>query len=163
MKPINQKIKEAEEKLSHLKQLKEKIDAKQNTKKVEWIKISKLGNNIEVEAVPRKPMTYIEAEKLCVNGLRMLDILEAGFIWDNNLIDGFAKKREWIKHYSNRTRKLGYGCSVAGLDSGRLFGNYGLYVGGDWDDSYGGFAFGVRFCRDLKKSLSLRKKALGKK
>lgn len=101
---------------------------------------------IEVETELRKPMTYIEAEKLCINKKRMLTIAEASYIFDNGLIKDFGKEREWIQHYSKRMRKAGFGCALdSDWDGGRL----GL-DGGYGDGSAGGSASGVRLVRDLK-------------
>ena len=110
------------------------------------IKIPQL--NIEVETKLRKPMTYLEAEKLCKNGWRMLNILEAGYIHDNELIKDFAKETEWIQHFSKKMRKKGYGYYIylwfSGLDVSRSS------LGGDdsWLVSDYGVR-GVRLCRDL--------------
>jgi len=137
---IQDKIEAMEKKLAELKE--------QESYKTEWIKIPELG--IEVQS-KIKCITYIEAEKLCVNGLRMLTIIEASHIFDNNLIKDFVKEREWIEHYSKKTRKLGYCSSVASLGSDwDSVGGQLVVDGYGRDDGDGGFAFGVRLVRKLK-------------
>ena len=112
-------------------------------------KIKVLGKTLLIKPLSEK-MTYIEAEKLCKNGWRMLNVLEAGFIYDNKLIEGFGKEYEWIEHYSKETRKKGYGCSVATLYSDGVDDR--LDVDGYWN-GYGdiGYAFGVRLVKEVKR------------
>jgi len=138
---LKKEIKETEKKLAELKSMLE-LEKSKN----EWIKITFEGKTFEVQT-KTQDMTYLEAEKKCINGLRMLSVAEAGHIFDNELIKNFAKEREWIAHYSQKTRKFGYKCSVVGLSEsgGRL-----LLNGISWCGNNGGYAFGVRFVRDLK-------------
>jgi len=106
----------------------------------EFITIPELG--IKVSKKVSEKMTYVEAEKYCKdNNAKMLNVLEAGYIFDNGLIENFCKEREWLEHYSQKTRNLGFECSALGRgwdSDDRLDVD-----GDDWDDDRN-HAFGVR-------------------
>ena len=109
-----------------------------------FVEIPELKIKVTKETVN---MTYLEAEEFCnKNNCKMLNVVQAGFIYDNQLIKNFCTEREWLEHYSQRTRKKGYGCSalVRDLVDDRLVVD-GYY----WDVNYHGHSFGVRFVYPL--------------
>jgi hypothetical protein len=137
--------------LTKLKQQREKIEAEikrieENNNNSEWIKITDLGIEVQKETTN---MTYVEAEEYCIkNNVKMLNVIQAGYIFDNDLIKDFCKEREWLEHYSKKTREKGYGCSA--LDgSWDLDGRLSVY-GFNWIDDSDGHAFRIRFCRRIK-------------
>jgi hypothetical protein len=111
------------------------------TQNSDYIEIPELGIKVQKEISGK--MSYSKAEEYCKErGARMLNVLEAGHIYDNELINNFCREREWLEHYSKKTGKNGFGCSA--LDGiwyavDRLLVS-GYNLGGD---DYG-HSFGVR-------------------
>lgn len=100
------------------------------------IKIKKLKIEVEKELGKEVLIENIKIPK----GWRLLTLSEASYILENDILNLGLDKIEWITLKGK----------VASLDSGRSVDGGWLHVGGsDWG-GYIGFAFGVRFCRDLK-------------
>lgn len=109
------------------------------------LKIKELG--IEVETKLRKAVKFKDIK--VPKGWRLLTFQDCCFIYDNLYEEiPIGKEIEWIEHYSKRMKERGYASALdSDWDDGRLD------VGGDgYDDVSGGYAFGVRFCRDLKEN-----------
>ena len=114
---------------------------KASENKSEFFEIPELG--IKVQKQISGKMTYAQAEKYCKdNQARMLNVIEAGYIFDNNLIEGFCKQREWLEHYSKKTRENGFGCSA--LYRGWHAYDWLIVDGNNWDDGDAGHSFWVR-------------------
>jgi hypothetical protein len=110
------------------------------TQNSDYIEIPELGIKVQKEISGK--MSYSKAEEYCKErGARMLNVLEAGHIYDNELINNFCREREWLEHYSKKTGKNGFGCSALG----RVWdADGGLDVDGDLDGGDFGHSFGVR-------------------
>lgn len=148
MKNINQKIKETEDKLLQLKELKVKLDTKQNTQK--WLKIPECGIEMETKVHDKnKILAYIQIPK----GMRLLTIPEITKVFENEkyknvLVEAnngnfwiFVKNYSWINNYV----AWFYALSDRAL----------LPCSRDPQSSDSGL--GVIFCRDLKKSFLAKK------
>lgn len=115
---------------------------KQN-KQSKTIIIPELKIEVEKELRPRVKFKDIIIPK----GWRLMTFQEGCYIFDNVPEIELSKDYEWIKHYSKRMEKSGY---VSALYRGWLVDDR-LYVDGNGDGNYrNGYAFGVRFVRDIK-------------
>jgi len=102
--------------------------------------------NIEVETELREKIKFKDIK--IPKDWRLLTFQECCYIYDN-LHDKIkiGKDTEWIEHYSEKMKKKGYASALSSLWS-----DGGLNVDGYYLDAYGdGYAFGVRFCKDLKE------------
>ena len=128
----------------------------------EWIEFEFEGKTYEVQKEIYGEMNYLEAEKIAKeNDWKMLNVLQAGYIYDEKIIKDFCKKREWLEHYSKLTKEEGLGCSALGGNwdcyglnvSGSFWDGGRLYVyGNGWNGGGVGHSFGVRFIR-LKEEI----------
>lgn len=143
---IEKSIKEKEAEIVKLQRDIEEL--KKDLEVSDWIKID---DEWEVEKELRKPMKYKEAIELAEKlGYELMTVLDAGNIHSNFPKIKLSDDWEWIKHYSEKMEKAGYG-AVVGLDSYGFLDDDRLYVNGYYWNVNDGCSFGVRFKRKIKE------------
>jgi len=118
--------------------------------KINWIEFEFERKTYEVQKEIYDKMKYIEAERIAKeNDWKMLNVLQAGYLFDEKIIKDFCKEREWLENYSKLTREEGFSCSAL---SDYWSGSRLDVDGSGWYGDGDGRSFGVRFVK-LKEEI----------
>lgn len=116
------------------------------TSKPKTLKIPSLKIEIEMEVREQVKWKIIKKDIKIPKGWRLMKFAEGCYCFDNHPELKIGRVTEWIEHYSKKMEDNGCLASLYDVCDGDRLGLVGDY----FDDGGDGFAFGVRFVRDLK-------------